>query len=174
MGNAVLVASILDGIPLAAEKCFPSTKALGVITADPEAVLKGKDVYKKKSCEGSLKIYKQKILNMDKDTLIKAAEVIKRDWEVEMNQFRSFKMLIESTTKRDWSYDSNVVEELERNSSGTQFLFFHVIRSEHDKYSLAICHLKSDTQLQNDVMIAGLILEGLLGKDEQKRLYLQF
>ena len=169
----ISVASILDGIPLAAEKSFPSSKALGIITADPEAIIKGKDVYKTKSVQGTVKIYKQQIINMDKHTLIKAVEVIERDWDVDMKEFRSFKMLIEST-KRDWSYATNVVDELERNSDDTHFLFYHITRSEHDKYSLAICHLKSDTVLQNNVMIAGLMLEGLLGKYEQKRLYLQF
>ena len=174
MGNAVSVASILDRIPMAAEKSFPSTKALGVITDDPGAVSKGRDVYKTKSCEGSLKIYKQKILKMDQETLIRAVEVIKRDWEIDMNEFRSFKMLIASTTQRGWSYDTNTVEELEHNVSNTHFLFYHVTRNEHDQYNFAICHLKSDTALQNNVMIAGLMIEGLLGKDEQNRLYLQF
>ena len=170
----VLVASVFDKIPMAVEKGFISSKALGAITDDPEGILKGKDVYKTKSAQGTLKIYKQKIINMDKDTLIKAIEVIKRDWDVDMNDFSSFKMLIESTTQGDWSYDTNTVEELERSSSGTRFLFYNITRSEHDKYSFAICHLKSDTALQNNVMIAGLMLEGLLGKDEQNRLYLQF
>lgn len=158
---------------MATETDFPSTKALGVITLDPEAVSKGKSLYKTKSVEGTLKLYKQKIKNMDKPTLRKAVQVIQNDWDVEVQELNSFKMFVASTTEDGWSYDGNRVEELEHNSSGTQFLFFQVQRNE-DKYSLAICYLKSDTPLYNEVLIAGMMIEGLLGKDEKPRLYLQF
>lgn len=169
----VTVNSIMEGIPTATDKDFPSAKALAVITLDPEAVSEGKDVYKTKSVEGSLKLYKQKMTKMDKSTLRKAVQAIQRDWDVDVQEMDSFKMFVASTTEEGWNYDSNVVEELEHNSSGTQFLFFQVVRDE-GKFSLAICNLKSDTPLYNEVLIAGLMIEGLLGKDEKQRLYLQF
>ena len=168
----VSVDTIMDGIPMATDKHFPSTRALGVITADPESVSNAKDEYKRKSSDGTLTLYKQKITNMDRMTLRKAVEVIQRDWDVDVKGLRAFKMFVESTTK-EWSYDDNVVEELEPNSERTQFIFFHVIFKD-GKYSMAICHLKSNTPLDSEVLIAGLMKEGFLGKDEDKRLYLQF
>ena len=170
----VTVNTIMEGIPMATETDFPSAKALGVITLDPEAVSKGKSLYKTKSVEGTLKLYKLKIKNMDKPTLRKAVQVIQHEWDVKVQEMDSFKMFVASTTEEGWSYDDNIVEELEHDSTGTQFLFFQVQRNE-DKYSLAICYLKSDTPLYyNEVLVAGMMIEGLLGKDEKQRLYLQF
>ena len=165
--------TILDGIPTATEKTFPSNRALGIITADPAAIANGKDTYKKRSADGEVTLYKQKIVNMDSEALSKAVKLLERGWDLDTRQFRSFKMFVASKDNH-WSYDDNVIEELEQTNNGTQFMFFRVIRNASGKFSLAICHLKSDQPLQNDVLIGGLIMEGLLGKDEEKKIYLQF
>lgn len=169
----VTVNNIMDEIPMATDKGFPSTTALDVITADPEAVSEGKALYKAKSLQGTLKIYKKKITYMDKNTLRQVAQVIQREWDVEVGDLSSFKMFVASTTEDGWSYDSNTIEELECNSSCTQFLFI-MVTWDGNKYNLGICHLKSDVPLQNDMIFAGMIMEGLLGKDEDGRLYFQF
>ena len=83
--------------------------------------------------------------------------------------------LIAKIRASGWIDDSNQVEVIERSYNCTQILFVNVQRSTYSgKYNLVICHLKANTEISEDVLIGGMITEGLLARDAgQNKLYLQ-
>lgn len=76
--------------------------------------------------------------------------------------------MLQTILTSDWTFESSVVED------GTMFLYYVICyNSQSSKYNVAICHLKADTRLSKEVMIAGLIEKGILSKDEHDQLHLR-
>ena len=123
--------------------------------------------------EGNVQFYKQKITGMDRKTLQNVFKTIERDWGLQIHEFPKFEQLIKTG---EWREGSNgEVENMERSSNGTQFLFYNVQQSGYNtgKYNLVICHLNASTEISQDVLIGGMINEGLLARDtERDELYL--
>ena len=163
----------LKDVPIAINKNFPSNRASSIIKDDPRAVNNGRYTYQILSRRGKIMIHKQRSVGLERSGLQSIAKTIEGSWGIQNSRFRSYKMLQTILTSH-WTFDSSIVEELELSPDGTMFLYY-VIRynSQLSKYNVAICYLKADTQLSREVMIAGLIEEHNLNKDEHDRLYLQ-
>lgn len=169
--------TVMDSIPVvveAAKKFFPSSKARAAITGDAEAVYKAKQNWEEMTKNREVKLYKQQITNMDKQTLKSVVMVLERDWDDSVKQLPSFKMLVESA-KNEWKFQGNVVEQIEWGRKGTEFLYYKIIQ-DSGEYHLAICHLKvpGDTRVSDNVVIGGLMAQGLLARDKDNNIYLQF
>ena len=169
--------TVMEALPVVADgvtKLFPSKKALGAITSNPEAVSKGKDSYEKLSKTGSVYLYKQQVTGMDKVTLTKVVLTFLQNVNSEVTALLSVEMLKASATD-EWMFSGNIVEELENSPSGTNFLFYKIFIDSKGKYNIAICHLQASCKITTDVLIGGLIAEGLLARDKDNRaVYLQF
>ena len=164
--------SLMKKIPKTEHKKFPSSRAIGVIKADPEGVLNGKDIYKTKRDEGTMKLFKQYFTGLNKAALDGMAELVSKQWKDEFEDDPlSIKILEKVST---FSFNDNAMEELEQSKDGTKMVYF-IIKANHSThtYDLAICFLKSSVQLNTQTLFGGLITEGLLGKDEDDQLYLQ-
>ena len=156
--------------------CLPSSEDVHYTRmGDLETVRRAKNVFNAMSEEGHVKIYKQRMIGCDRQTLEKVFKTIERDWGVQINDFPEFKDLIAETRASRWMEDSDQVEVIERSNYGAQILFVNVQQSIYSgKYNLVICHLEAHTKISNDVLIGGMITEGILARDvERDRLYLQ-
>lgn len=157
-------------------KLFPSEKALAAVTSDAKSVCESKQQFDELSQAGKVKLYKQQITHMDRGTLKKVVEQIERDWSGSVVEFASFKKLFRSATDK-WQYTENAAEELEISVDGKEILYFKIIRqgNENTTYNLAICHLCiATTSAHPNLVIGGMMAEGLLARDEEKNIYLQF
>lgn len=171
--------TVMDALPVVEsknERLFPSKKATAAVTSDAKSVYESKQQFHELSQEGKVKLYKQQITHMDRETLKKVVTRIERDWKgnTSVTEFRSFKMLVESATE-GWKFTVNNVEELEMSSDGMVFLYFKIVLEDDNTYNLAICHLHATVRATRNLVIGGMMAEGLLARDEEKKnIYLQF
>ena len=166
----------MDKLPVSAQEHFPSKKALDVMKADPDTVNEGRKCYEKMlKTAGSVNLYKQQIVGMDEHTLKQVVNTFAEKLDPEVKQLGSLKKL-QKIANGLWAFKgNNVDEELQVTSDGTNFLFYNISVDEMDRYNLAICHLKASEETTRDVLIGGLMAEGLLATDEEKTaVYLQF
>ena len=167
--------TVMDVLPLVASdisKLFPSSKAVAQIKSDPEGVYKAQKTYQDLTSSGRARLLKQQTTGMDRSTLCKAVTIIQDKWGESMKSFELFETLIESATK-DWKFDSNTVEQLESNSDGTKLLYLKIVNN-CEKYHLAICYFEAEVQVNQQILLGGLISEGLLAKDDKNNIYLNF
>ena len=140
---------------------------------DLETVRRAKNVYHAMSEEGCVQIFKQRMTGCDRQTLENVFNTKERDWGVQMDDFPKLKALISNIRAREWMNDKE--EVIERSSNGTQFVFANVQQSIYTgQYNLVLCHLKANTEISENVLIGGMMTEGLLARDgESNTLYLQ-
>ena len=161
---------VMKEIPKATNRDFQSRRAMAIIRSNPEDVLNGIPFYDELRCQGRTTLFKQKVMSVDKSTLSSISEMIKH-WNI---QDLSTSILHRILTTDNWVFESNEVEEINISRDGTTFLYY-VIQYNYwtGKYNMVVCHLKTDVRLNSETMIAGLISEGILGKDDEDKMYLQ-
>lgn len=167
--------TVMNALPVVANevsKLFPSSKAVAQIKSDPEGVYKAQKTYQDLTRSRHARLFKQQTTGMDRSTLCKAVTVIQDKWGESLKSFESFQTLVESATK-DWKFDTNTIEQLESNSSGTKLLYFKIV-NDNKKYHLAICYFEAQVQVDQQVLFGGLMSEGLLAKDDKNNIYLNF
>ena len=174
MGSSV--SRVMESIPSAPDKQVQTGRALGIITSNPGEVIKGKEEYINMSRHGTVKLYKQKFLGLNRVALKGTAKILQDKWKFTMKDFASFDSLVQSLSNDKWVYESNIVEEIETGKDGNTLLFFIVKQRPDDKFDFYVCYLKTETgkYVSAHYMIGGMLTEGLLGKDDAKQLYLVF
>ena len=161
--------NVKEDIPFASNRDFPCRRIYGEILNNSEAVRRGKSVYQNLKKQGLVKIFKETHKNLETEALPGIAERLRCQESV---HFLSLKLFCETVTST--FYGNNVVEEIECGRSGSMF-FYSLIRfnGETNKYNIAIFYLKVKCSATAAVMIAGLLTEGILSKDEEDQLFLQ-
>ena len=165
------LSTVMKDIPLTTDKTFPSKKAKAAITADPRAVHEGKALYREGVESGTLQLFKQKLTGLDSKSSKHIGELLRDHWTFEINKL-SLEILIRSITQ--YTFSEGSVDEIETSSDGTVFFYYVIKRNSDNDTDLAICYLKTSKRLEPAILFAGLLTEGLLGKDENDELYLQF
>ena len=162
-------------IPSVSRRDFISDTARKEMTENPAATVEGKKAYKGMLNEGKVKMYKQTMTGMDIQTLKKLLNTIKDDWGLGQDIFPGFEELIKNVIS-DETITFDKKEEIEMSPNCSQCLVYNLQSDQASgKYHFAICHIiAADLSFNKATAVGGLILEGLLGKDEKKNLYLQF
>ena len=159
-------------IPSACDKTFRSDKALGIVIANTDEVVKGIDTYNTRFTRGEIKISKLMLSGLDKKALKLIGKFIPNEWNVEVRRFKVLSLLLKALiAKHGMSFDSDVAEEIDSDGSST--LFIYLVQNKNKTYELAICYVQYKTAISTAIMVGGLIREGLLGKSENGQLYLQ-
>ena len=142
---------LIESIPPARDKTFPSKKALGDIMAHPEIVPEDKNSYNVKF-EQCVKL---RYRDIERHTLNDIGKLI--------NTIPMTQVVKTHFCETDWEFDSCEETDMCEDT----FMFLGVKEKKlYDRYELAFCFLKANTRLSNATLIGGLINEGLLGKDD--------
>ena len=161
-------------IPSVSRRDFISDTARKEITENPAAAVDGKNVYRGMLNEGKVKMYRQKITGMDNQTLKKLLNTINDDWGLGQDIFPGFEELIKNVLSNE-TITTDKKEEIEMSPDYSECLVYNLQSDQASgKYHFAICHIAADLPFNKATAVGGLMLEGLLGKDEKKNLYLQF
>ena len=168
-------AKLMDLIPSVSQRDFMSFKAHKEMTENPAAAVNGKNVYRGMLNEGKVKMYRQKITGMDFHTLKELLNTIKDDWGLSQDIFPRFEELIKNVIS-DETITFDKKEDIEMSPDCSECLVYNLQSDQASgKYHFAICHIiAADLPFNKATAVGGLMLEGLLGKDEKKNLYLQF
>ena len=161
----------MDGIPEARNKAFPSDKAMGIITSNEGEVIKGKDSYNARFEQGEIKISKLKFTGLNRDTLRSTLESMEQ-LDEDIQQFGGYRLSLQTILREADEFDTKIVEELFSNGDNTKFLFLNM-NHKYQKYDVAVCLVKCSAPINSGIMVGFLIKEGLLGKCESGKLYLQ-
>ena len=135
-------------------------------------VSRGGKSYSNMSKEGKARIYRQKMTGMNKETLQNVLSRAKCQWVTEQGEFPNFCQQVDSILSGT-EYD--MIENIERSSSGREFLFYHVKHTgfaESSKYDMVLCYLTADVSVTQNEFIGGMVNEGYIGINEEDQLYL--
>lgn len=163
----------MEEIPFASNQDFPYHKIGSFVSGDPAAVRSGKSVYQNLKKQGLVKLFiKEKYKNVKEEALPSIAEGLKI---LKNSDLKSVQMLFEALKSPIYMTSNNVIEEIENSSDGTTFFYCSIsVNEETERFNIAICCIQVERAITGAEMAAGLMTEGILGKDEKDRLYLQF
>ena len=139
---------------------------------DLQEVRRGRKSYEKLSSEGKAKIYRQKMTKTNRETLQDVLSRVKRQWAIEEEEFPNFCQDIHNILA---GVEYDMIENMERSSNGTKFLFYHVQRTvvnESSKYDLVLCYLTANTEVNENEFVGGLVTEGYMAVNRQENIYL--
>lgn len=159
-------------VPPTRNRSFESKRLTALVNKYPESVCKGINIYKQLREQSKVEIIKTRGTSLTKSVLSDTALMITR--VIGNPNMISFNLLLQILTRDTWTLNHEVIEELELSPDETKFLYFVVrYNGSTNTYDFAVCYSKANCKLNREVFTAGLITEGLLGKDNESRLYLQ-
>ena len=168
MGSAYY--KLMQDIPKSVNKDFPSSRVAGIIKSDAEEVLRGIEIYACMKGTGTISLFKNRWISVERHDLSNLIDFIKK--ELKIHDTPSLYSLNKLITSQDWTFSTNIVEELEVSRDGSSFVYCAVHNHHNGKLSVGVCCMKAETHLSPQTMIGGLISEGLLTKDDECKLYL--
>ena len=163
-------------------RIFKSKRLSAPIKDNKIDVKRGFDKFSKN--EANMELLSRQATTVSKKDMMKTLTKWKKELKLDPSDYDDLKELFEVAKTNHWpqhllDLDSNLWETTQQNYASTNLLYFYVSRTDADSdaqtFDIAICHLiTTEIGIYQDVLIGGLCKKGLLLKDDDDNVFLNF